>query len=93
MSELGEKVYPPIHQVSDGIKDIMYYQVVNVIQSVLEERMGPNKHFFQLCSLGPSPCYIIKFVRLNAIDTFVGNKLFCAVKTLHVFLILSIFVV
>ena len=35
-----------IHQVSKGIKAIMYYQRVHVIQSTLEERMRYKAHCF-----------------------------------------------
>ena len=38
-SEVGKV---SIHQVSDKIRHIMYYRIVNVIYHILEERVGPK---------------------------------------------------
>ena len=34
--------------MSDGIKHIMFYQMVNVIPRAIEAHVGPNVHFIRL---------------------------------------------
>ena len=48
---------PSIHQVSDGIKHIVYYQIVIVIQRTLEGRVVPQVHL--IAKRWTRSCYML----------------------------------
>ena len=97
--EKGVLYVPSIHQVPDGIKDIMYYQMQNKIHCAFEDYAGPEStispnfliekcirnisSLLQACFKHSVPCKYAFSLGMHCVSILYNND--CLVTVLHTF--------